>query len=292
MSNGDKTNELILRGQVGSAEQFGVTHSPELIGRALPNIRTVKDVLALSLDVNPTLARLRELHGNDFIEAYLEMWIKDINEFFNIKRKMSQRQMNSTAVLIVEQFWRLTIADIKVLFTDVKKGLYSDESGNTLYQSIDGVDIMRWFNQYFDERCETAAELSSKEHFKTKKQEDEPITSEVSKKYIQEILDRLKAKTASKAVPVEKGRKKTPPEVMVEIATGIQHKLLTTSEQIVNNYGVSRGLAARCIKYFGGFAGQMGALSDSFNPKKKEYKDIHEDIMDEVNKLNRVERRQ
>lgn len=107
---------------------------------------------------SPTIKQVENAFGFDCIQAYIESWIVNLRMFFNVGRAMNDAQTFETAMLIVEMFPSLNIADINLVFKRAKTGYY----GN-LYDRLDGSIIIDWFNRYFDERCEKAAERSQRE---------------------------------------------------------------------------------------------------------------------------------
>lgn len=106
----------------------------------------------------PTIADIRNSFGHDYIQAYVEMWIVNLRMFFNVGKAMTDEQTYMTAELIVDSFYNLNIADINLVFKNAKLGKYGK-----IYDRLDGNIILEWFQRYFDERCEAAAERSIRE---------------------------------------------------------------------------------------------------------------------------------
>lgn len=106
----------------------------------------------------PTIASIRKSFGQDYIQAYIEMWIVNLRMFFNVGKSMTDEQTYMTAELIVDTFYNLNIADINLIFKNAKLGKYGK-----IYDRLDGNIILEWFQIYFDERCNVAAERSIRE---------------------------------------------------------------------------------------------------------------------------------
>jgi hypothetical protein len=106
----------------------------------------------------PTIASIRKHYGYDFTQAYLEVWIVNLREFINVGKKMNDYQTRETASLILDTYPYLSLADINLLFKNAKLGRFGKQ-----YDRLDGQVILSWFDQYFDERCECAAEQSVRE---------------------------------------------------------------------------------------------------------------------------------
>jgi len=96
----------------------------------------------------PTLAKVFKEYGHEFIIAYIEYWIDNLNDFINAARKMSPDQMGETAILIYQYYPYLNIADFNLVFTRIKHGEFGK-----LYESIDGVKILEYFRTYASERA-------------------------------------------------------------------------------------------------------------------------------------------
>lgn len=106
----------------------------------------------------PTIKEVEMAYGYDCIQAYIESWIVNLRMFFNVGRAMTDSQTFETAMLIVDEFPCLNMADINLVFKRAKSGYFGK-----VYDRLDGNVILEWFHKYFDERCERAAERSQRE---------------------------------------------------------------------------------------------------------------------------------
>ncbi len=120
--------------------------------------RTINTYPAVFKSNFPTLGEVKRTYGYEFLQAYLEGWIVNLREFVNIGKKMTDMQTFETAMIILQDYKFLTIADINLLFKRAKSGYY----GN-LYDRLDGQIIIGWFRRYFSERCDAAEEDSINE---------------------------------------------------------------------------------------------------------------------------------
>lgn len=128
----------------------------------------------------PTLGSINRQFGVDFTQAYIEGWIVNLREFINVGKKMSDQQTQETAMLIIENYPSLKIADINLIFKRAKLGKFG-----SMYDRLDGQLILSWFEVYFNERCEAAANISMREadRFKTGRNETfDEITKLIEKK--------------------------------------------------------------------------------------------------------------
>jgi hypothetical protein len=110
--------------------------------------------LALKSDA-PTLGSIRREYSEDFLVAYIAVWIVNLNDFVNALRKMTPAQIDETAVLITQEYPYLNLADLNLVFRRIKKGEFGQ-----LFAEIDGMKILSWFAEYAQERARTAAEIS------------------------------------------------------------------------------------------------------------------------------------
>lgn len=125
--------------------------------------RAINDFPAIFESGLPTLASINRKFGNEFTQAYIEGWIINLREFINVGKKMNDVQTQETAILIVETYPSLTIADINLIFKRAKLGKFGQ-----FYDRLDGQLILGWIDTYFDERCQSAANISMREADKFK----------------------------------------------------------------------------------------------------------------------------
>jgi len=103
----------------------------------------------------PSISKINKKFGEDFTQAYIEGWIVNLRDFINIGKKMSDSQTQETAMMILDEFYNVTIADINLIFKRAKLGQYGQ-----IYDRLDGQVILSWFDKYFQERCKAAADKS------------------------------------------------------------------------------------------------------------------------------------
>jgi len=137
-------------------EQFLKEFAPRTCMVQLRNITTLE--MAVKSDLNQ-LATLVKQFDRDFVISYLQLWIIDLNEFLNLTNRMTAEQIKDTAELIYQDNFNLNIADVNLVFTNAKKGVYGQ-----LYGSIDGSKLLRWFAEYRNYRAEYYFDNSFREH--------------------------------------------------------------------------------------------------------------------------------
>ena len=117
--------------------------------------RAVNSYPAVFSANTPALIEIEQAYGYDCLQAYLEGWLVNLREFVNVGKKMTDAQTFETAMIILQDYKFLTIADINLLFKRAKSGYY----GN-LYDRLDGQIILGWFRRYFSERCGAAVDTN------------------------------------------------------------------------------------------------------------------------------------
>lgn len=120
--------------------------------------RKINDYPAILNSGLPTLGSVVKRFGFEFTQAYIEGWIVNLREFVNVGKKMTDMQTMETAMLILDEYRAITIADINFIFNSAKKGKYGQ-----FYDRLDGQMILSWFEKHFSERCEAAANASIRE---------------------------------------------------------------------------------------------------------------------------------
>ena len=111
----------------------------------------------------PTIGSIKKAYGDVFCQAYIETWIINFIDFVNLGKGMTAGQVMETALMILEEFYYMNLADINLVFKRAKSGYYGQ-----LYDRIDGQIILGWFRAYAMERSQAAMELSIKESYSHK----------------------------------------------------------------------------------------------------------------------------
>jgi len=129
------------------------------VSKCLRKFRTVTTPALAIKSETPTLGTLKKTYSEDFMLAYIELWLTNLNDFINVSRKMKPEQMEELAFLIYQDYYYFNLADINLVFTKIKKGEFGQ-----LFESVDGVKILSYFKKYEGERIQTAYEEGMKEH--------------------------------------------------------------------------------------------------------------------------------
>lgn len=143
-------------------------YDPELLSkdRELVRINTVTQALALSdqyPEQYPSLATLRKYFDDEAVENIIKLYLIELTELVNLKRELTEKQIDVIAQNVVAQYYNLTIADVHVVFKQAVTGKYG-----SFYDALDVPKVMSWFSKYFDARCDAAMEESINNQFNDK----------------------------------------------------------------------------------------------------------------------------
>ncbi len=117
----------------------------------------------------PSLGSLIRLLSEKQIEAYIKLWLIDLNETLDLKKPLQEHQIDTIAFYIVDKYRSLNIADLNLIFSNAKSGEYSG-----VYDRITTPTVMKWFKEYFEARCQAAAEQSYVKHISSKERNNKP----------------------------------------------------------------------------------------------------------------------
>lgn len=107
----------------------------------------------------PTLGALKKAYSEDFMLAYIELWLTNLKDFINVSRNLSDEQMEELSFMIYQNFYYFNLADINLVFSKIKKGDYGP-----MYESIDGPKILSYFQKYENTRVAVAFDGGLEEH--------------------------------------------------------------------------------------------------------------------------------
>lgn len=117
------------------------------VAKCQKQFRDIKNIKSAVEQETFSLANIKKAYSENFVIAYIETWIYNLNEFLNLTRKFNKDQITETAFYIYSDFYYLKLSEIYFVFTKLKKGTM----GN-YYQSIDGAIVYSYFKEYANER--------------------------------------------------------------------------------------------------------------------------------------------
>ena len=140
--------------------QLLTTYSPSECMRSLSKCNTLTK--AIQSNTHTLSAMVRD-HGPQKIEAYIKLWLIDLNESLDLRRPLKQSQIDQITFFIVNEHRNFNIADINLIFTNAKTGKYGE-----FYESLSMAKVLSWFNEYSESRSDAAGELSYQNHVQSK----------------------------------------------------------------------------------------------------------------------------
>jgi hypothetical protein len=121
-----------------------------------------KSYLQVFGSTSPTLRTLAE-DSAQMIEDLLTLYIIDFDEFVNVGRHMKSSQVQWVARTILSDYGHLKPEDIYLFFDKAKKSDFGP-----LFDRLDGMILMGWMKQYYEERLNAAEADSIAQHQKNK----------------------------------------------------------------------------------------------------------------------------
>lgn len=131
----------------------------------ISSITKMEDCIGTNI---PSLSMLKKQFGEEDTLKAVGKKIKQVNDYFNLQKKMTPEQMWMTAKLILKEYYFLNLADMKLVFENMLSLKYGQH-----YGKIDGGDFLEAFRQYTESRIEVAEHLSTHKHSKTKDKREE-----------------------------------------------------------------------------------------------------------------------
>lgn len=119
----------------------------------------VKTVSENILSEQPNIAQLQLLipkHGDMAVKLIIMHALKEVRDFFNVGKNMTNPQITITAELIMSQYWYFKIEDIKLC---LRRAMMREN----LFDRLDGNIILGWLREYDNERTEEAMRISENE---------------------------------------------------------------------------------------------------------------------------------
>jgi len=92
--------------------------------------------------------------------------IMNLNKFSNVSRKMDSLQVAETVNMLLNEYPRLSLQEYQVFFNRIKSGQFGQ-----LYDSMDGIKIMAFIKEFYDEMVNAYHEFKEENHQQIKRYE-------------------------------------------------------------------------------------------------------------------------
>tara|TARA_R100001443_G_scaffold15866_1_gene25693 strand:+ start:8556 stop:8936 length:381 start_codon:yes stop_codon:yes gene_type:complete len=112
-----------------------------------------------------TLQALRREQNYKSARVFVTVWVVKLQETLEVKKKMGDDSILMASDLILEDYYYLTGADLRLLFKRIVTGHYG-----VMYESLTIDKLMTYFSLYAKERWTEAERISLENHnqFKNK----------------------------------------------------------------------------------------------------------------------------
>jgi hypothetical protein len=162
------------------------TFNPIKISEELQNVRTLQD--AVKVDT-PSIGAIYRTFGEEKVHSLLCLYLGAMVESLNVARSMNANQIELCANRILHKHKRIKMADVHVILQKAMNGQYD------LFEGISGAKIMKWFDDYFSDRCDYFANQSQMDHeYKKKHGQDNEVMQVVKEQFDQDKFKLPKAK--------------------------------------------------------------------------------------------------
>ena len=142
--------------KIALKEQWKVENT---IPKSIIRYANVKNALTAYSAKSIPLALIRKKFGVEFQLNYINMWLLDLNKFVNAKYKMDENQIIQTAEMIASTYYYFKISEFYFALKCIKMGIRGK-----LYESLDGMKVMEWLQQYDNERLANLPTISDPNH--------------------------------------------------------------------------------------------------------------------------------
>lgn len=159
-TNSLRLQKIQLPTKIMNSDMFLAEFAPGVCLRKFRKVRKIEDVVRLAQsERSVSLATIRKHYGEELQRDYLAVWLINLNESLNIKRPMTESMILETVDLALQDYYYLSIADIYLIFSRAKKGMFGE-----LYESLNCAKVLQWFANYAAERSAIFEQVNIKQH--------------------------------------------------------------------------------------------------------------------------------
>lgn len=126
----------------------------------------------------PTIGTFVREKNRDFAEGLVMGWLVYLNDILNLKRPMTEDQVELCAVEILNDYHNLKISDLTLLFKNIIAGKYGE-----FYESLTIPKVLTFFRDYYEERLEIGMIESQRKHNDFMNQNEFDISTSLKRKW-------------------------------------------------------------------------------------------------------------
>jgi Rad3-related DNA helicase len=127
-------------------------YMPENFIPKIKKITTVKQALEQKTS---SLAKIKNNVGVVRTEGLIKVYLVRLNELLDLKKPLSEASINEIASILITDYYTLSMTDIVFVLQQAMKGKYGE-----MFESLTIPKVIKWFETYFNDRCNTAEEMS------------------------------------------------------------------------------------------------------------------------------------
>ncbi|OWP79937.1 hypothetical protein BWK63_13700 [Flavobacterium covae] len=124
----------------------------------MPKIKAITTVKQALEHKTSTLAKISKQVGAVRTEALIKIYLVRVNELLDLKKPLSEEAINEIAHILTTEYYNLNMTDVVFVLQQAIKGRYGE-----MFETLNISKVVKWFDIYFNERCNTAEEMSYKE---------------------------------------------------------------------------------------------------------------------------------
>lgn len=152
----DINNKLsaISSSSLTPAQQKAISnYLPENFLPVVRNVTTVRQALSTGTS---SLAKIDKNIGSVKTEALVKVYLVRLNELLDLKKNLSEAAIDEIAATVVKEYYMLTMVDVVFVLQQAIQGKYGE-----MFDSLNTAKVLRWFKDYFNDRCNQAEEMSN-----------------------------------------------------------------------------------------------------------------------------------
>ena len=136
--------------------------NPATIQRTFSQVQTMDRCIELTKSGDlPTLLQMAHQEGNgEKSVALVKLNIIALDAYLHLNNRLTEQEVDTLSADIVQLYGgALSFADLNIVMTNARRGVYGK-----FYERLSAVDIMSWFDEYFNARLNECATRTRYEH--------------------------------------------------------------------------------------------------------------------------------
>ncbi|WP_134386730.1 hypothetical protein [Flavobacterium psychrophilum] len=127
----------------------------------LPKVKALTTIKQVLEQKTSSLAKIKKEVGIVRTEALIKVYLIRLNELLELKKPLSEDAINEIASILTTDYYNLSITDVVFVTNQAIKGKYGE-----MFESLNIPKVLKWFETYFNDRCNTAEQMSNDERNK------------------------------------------------------------------------------------------------------------------------------